>query len=66
VTQASCRAKWEALNPGRKLTGARTEWTAQMKELLKSARHSQPHAAWLTIVNGDNTLKPIGQASRSS
>lgn len=60
MTQASCRARWGALHPGRQLVAGRTTWTEELKATLKNARHSRPAATWATIVNGNASLKDIG------
>lgn len=51
------------LHPNQKLTAARTSWTDELKQELKAARESQPHASWASIVEGNSTLKPFGYVS---
>jgi hypothetical protein len=66
MTQAHCLARREKLNPGTKLATARNAWTDELKEQLRTARHSEPGAAWATVVNSNERLRSIGLVSHSS
>lgn len=66
MTQAACRTQWEEMHPGRRLVAARTKWTDELKEMLRTARNSKPGMPWADIVSANDALSDIGEVSRRS